>query len=138
LLDAAQELYESGGSEAMSFRAIADLAGCSHSKLYSYFDSKADLIDGLRVRCYRLLFDTLTDAVAAEDDPLKSLESLAHAYIALGLNQTRFYGLLYTREGKLAESESPLFEAKSRAWACASRLSPPQLPPGRSNLRQIR
>ena len=115
LLDAAQALFEDGGAEAMSFRAIANREGCSHSKLYSYFDSKADLIDALRLRAYGLLFDRLSRAAGTEEDPIASLQALAVAYIRLGLEQPRMYGLLYSSGGQMGESDSPLYEAKVAA-----------------------
>ena len=115
LLEAAQVLFEEGGTEAMSFRAIAKSVGSSHSKLYSYFDSKADLVDALRLRTYELLFDRLSAAAVAEKDPIESLRALAEAYLRFGLERPRMYGLLYSREGQLGESDSPLYEAKVAA-----------------------
>ncbi len=115
MLEAAQTLLEEGGTEAMSFRAIASSAGCSHSKLYSYFNSKADLIDALRLRAYQILSDRLSAAAAIGDDPIMSLRALAEAYVRIGLERPRMYGLLYSREGELGESDSPLYEAKVAA-----------------------
>lgn len=115
LLEAAQTLFEDGGSEAMSFRAIANSAGCSHSKLYSYFESKADLIDALRLRAYQVLYERLSVAAGGKDNPLDSLRALADAYLRFGLERPRMYGLLYSREGQMGESESPLYEAKVAA-----------------------
>lgn len=115
LLEAAQALYEAGGSDAMSFRAIAASAGCSHSKLYSYFDSKADLIDALRLRSYQMLFDDLSAAAATDDDPIGSLRALAEAYVRLGLERPQMYGLLYSTEGQAGEADAPLYDAKVAA-----------------------
>lgn len=115
LLETAQALFEDGGAEAMSFRAIAARAGCSHTKLYSYFDSKADLVDALRIRAYQLLSDRLSVAAASRDDPIEALQALAEAYVRAGLEHPRMYGLLYSDEGQLDESDSPLYEAKVAA-----------------------
>jgi AcrR family transcriptional regulator len=115
LLQAAQALFEKGGTEAMSFRAIASSAGCSHSKLYSYFDSKADIVDALRLRAYGLLTDRLIGASEIGESPLESLRGLADAYMRFGLEQPRMYGLLYSREGQMGESDYPLYEAKVAA-----------------------
>jgi len=115
LLDAAQTLFETGGTEAMSFRAIASRVGCSHTKLYSYFDSKADLIDALRVVSYRLLFDQLSSAAARTDDPIESLRAIAAAYVRLGRERPQMYGLLYSDEGRMSETAPPLLDAKVAA-----------------------
>lgn len=115
LLTAAQTLLETGGVDAMSFRAIASQVGCSHSKLYSYFDSKADLVDALRVRSYELLFDSLSAAAARHDDPIEALRAIADAYVRLGLERPQLYGMLYSNEGRMSETAPPLLDAKVRA-----------------------
>lgn len=115
LLDAAQALYEDGGSEAMSFRAIASSAGCSHSKPYSYFDSKADLVDALRIRSYEMLHERLSMAAALHEEPIDSLRELAEAYVRFGVQRPRMYGLLYSDEGQMSETLPALFDAKIAA-----------------------
>lgn len=115
LLAAAQSLLEAGGIEAMSFRAIASMVGCSHSKIYTYFDSKADLIDALRVRSYELLFERLSAAAAPHDDPIESLRAIAVAYVRLGLERPQMYAMLYSNEGRMSETAPPLLDAKVAA-----------------------
>ena len=115
LLDAAQLLYEDGGADAMSFRAIATSAGCSHSKPYSYFDSKADLVDALRIRSYEMLYERLSMAAALHEDPIDSLRELAEAYVYLGVDRPRMYALLYSDEGRMSEDTAALLDAKTAA-----------------------
>lgn len=115
LLDVAQQLFEADGSDTMSFRAIANLAGCSHTKPYSYFESKADIIDALRIRAYEWLLGILTTAAAAHDRPLDALRALAEAYIRGGLERPRLYELLYTDRGSVHEDDPRLLEAKVAA-----------------------
>ena len=115
LLDVAQQLYEQDGPEAMSFRSIANLAGCSHTKPYSYFDSKADIIDALRIRAYEWLLGVLTTAAASQDRPLDAMQALAEAYIRAGLERPRMYELLYTDQGSLDETDERLLQAKLAA-----------------------
>lgn len=115
LLDVAQRLFEEDGPGAMSFRAIANLAGCSHTKPYSYFDSKADIIDALRIRAYEWLLGILTTAAAANDRPLDALRALAEAYVRAGIERPRLYELLYTDQGDLDEADERLLEAKVAA-----------------------
>ena len=115
LLDTAQELLEADGIEAMSFRAIASRNGWSHTKPYSYFDSKADIIDALRVRSYEWLLEVLSTAAALEDEPLAALRALSEAYVRAGLERPRMYDLLYTDAGSIGESDPTLLEAKLAA-----------------------
>lgn len=115
LLTAAQHLLEAGGVEAMSFRAIASMVGCSHSKIYSYFDSKADLIDALRIRSYEVLFDRLSAAAARHDDPIEALRAIADAYVRVGLERPQLYGMLYSNDGQMSETDPRLLDAKVAA-----------------------
>jgi AcrR family transcriptional regulator len=115
LLTAAQTLLEAGGIDAMSFRAIASRVGCSHSKIYTYFDSKADLVDALRIRSYEVLFDSLSAAAARHDDPIESLHAIAEAYVRLGLKRPQLYGMLYSNDGRMSETAPRLLDAKLAA-----------------------
>lgn len=115
LLDVALELFERDGSDAMSFRAIANRAGCSHTKPYSYFDSKADIIDALRVRAYEWVFGVISTAAAFHDAPLDALSALAEAYVQAALDRPRMYELLYTADGAVSEVDPQLYEAKVAA-----------------------
>lgn len=115
LLDVAQRLLEEDGPDAMSFRAIANLAGCSHTKPYSYFDSKADIIDALRIRAYEWLLGILTTAAASHEQPLDALRAMAEAYVRAGIDRPRLYELLYTDQGELAETDERLLDAKAAA-----------------------
>lgn len=115
LLDVAQRLYEAGGLEGMSFRAIATDYGCSYSMPYSYFDSKADLVDGLRFRVYDWLHDVLATAGAGANDPTEALAAIAEAYVDAGLSRPRFYDLLYSDAGALAEDDPAFVRVKLRS-----------------------
>ncbi|MEM7091635.1 MAG: TetR/AcrR family transcriptional regulator [Actinomycetota bacterium] len=112
LLDSAQRLFERGGSEAMSFRALATEAGCSHAKPYSYFENKADLIDQLRIRAYLWMRDVIAFAAADAADPLTALQRLADAYVQAATERPRMYELLYTDQGAMDEAAEPLIDAK--------------------------
>lgn len=115
LLDVAEKLYEEGGLAGMSFRAIAKAYGCSYSMPYSYFDSKADLVDGLRIRCYQWLKAELEEAVAAAPDPIVGLQMVAETYVRAGLSRPRYYELMYSDAGAMAEDDPEFVEIKFAA-----------------------
>ena len=73
----AQQLYESAGVDGTSLRAIVAEYGCSSTMPCKYFDSKADLIDGLRVRSYEWLRGVLVAAASEADQPVAALGLLA-------------------------------------------------------------
>ena len=115
LLDVAQKLYEASGIDGMSFRSIAAAHGCSATKPYLYFDSKADLVDGLRIRAYEWMHDVLVVAASGARDPFEALRNLAIAYVRAGLERPKMYELLYSQAGAMAETEPILLKAKLAA-----------------------
>lgn len=122
LLDAAQALYETGGLDVMSLRAIATSYGCSATMPYSYFASKADVVDGLRIRAYEWIHDVLSVASSSADDPVAALNAMAMAYVEAGVDRSRMYDLLYTSDGAMAETEPVLLEAKTAALGVCERV----------------
>lgn len=122
MLDAAQALYEEGGLDAMSFRAIAGRVGCSHTKPYSYFSDKADLVDHLRLRAYVWLRDAIAVAASIEADPIDALYAVARAYVDAGVGRPRMYELLYSADGSMSEDDPALLSAKADALGVCERL----------------
>lgn len=112
LLDVAQELFEAGGVAAMSIRAISSRYGCSSMNAYSYFSSKADIVDALRIRAYRWLQAELTKAARSKADPVESLRGVTFTYFDAALTRPRMYELLYTPHGEKDEAHPDLIAAK--------------------------
>lgn len=112
LLDVAQELFEAGGLASMSFRAISLRYGCSSMKAYSYFASKADIVDGLRIRAYHWLECELLEAARAKSDPVEALRNIAITYFISAQSRPRMYELLYTPYGAKEETHPDLMAAK--------------------------
>ncbi|MEM8619631.1 MAG: TetR-like C-terminal domain-containing protein [Actinomycetota bacterium] len=118
----AQRLYETAGVDGMSFRAIAAEYGCSSTMPYKYFDSKADLIDGLRVRSYEWLRGVLVAEASEADQPVAALQLLAKAYVRAALDRPLMYELLYSDTGAMPETEPALFGAKRAALDVCKRV----------------
>lgn len=121
LVDVAESLVETGGIEALSFRALADAYGCSNTMPYSYFASKAEIVDGLRIRAYGWLQSVLEEAAASSADPLEALNALAAAYVRAGAERPAMYELLYSSAGAMDEDDPRLVAAKRDALDVAKR-----------------
>ncbi len=69
LLDAAEHQLRAGGLESTSLRAVAGEAGVSVRAVYSLFDGKDGLIDGLAIRAFSGLRREIEDIpISAEPD----------------------------------------------------------------------
>ncbi len=121
ILDAAMQLFEHEGLEAVSFRRIAAALGCSYATPYRYFAGKAELVGGLRERAYRWMGQCLTAAIDPQSPPLTQLSDLAQAYIRAALDRPSRYALVFD----LAQEGSPspeLAAARNEAFDICTRV----------------
>ncbi|MGB1088069.1 MAG: TetR/AcrR family transcriptional regulator, partial [Alphaproteobacteria bacterium] len=96
ILDAAMEVFETqGGLNAVSFRNVAAVAGCSYSAPYRYFTSKEDLLNALRARAFRWIEAEMKAAIKGKRRATTKLEALARAYIQGGVDRPNRYALMF-------------------------------------------
>jgi AcrR family transcriptional regulator len=72
LVDAAEQLADSGGVGAVSVRAVAEHSGTTTRAVYSLFGSKGGLVAALGTRMFELLGDGVA-ALPMTDDPATDL-----------------------------------------------------------------
>lgn len=72
LTAAAEELVAEGGPDALSVRAVAEIAGTTTRAVYSLFGSKDGLVDALAQRAFELLRAGLEE-LPETDDPAADL-----------------------------------------------------------------
>ncbi|WP_151082229.1 TetR/AcrR family transcriptional regulator [Nocardioides cynanchi] len=72
LVDAAEQLADSGGVGAVSVRAVAERTGTTTRAVYSVFGSKAGLVAALGTRMFELLGDGVAE-LPETDDPVADL-----------------------------------------------------------------
>ena len=113
LLDAASDLLELEGTEALSIRKIAGAAGVAPMGVYNHFESKSGIIEALFIQG----FERLGEAMATLDgigDPLEALMEAGRRYRALALAHPMAYRLMFLRA-------VPGFEPSERAVEVAAR-----------------
>jgi AcrR family transcriptional regulator len=96
LLDAASELLEQEGPDALSVRRIAAAAGVAPMGVYNHFSSKFGIINAL----FELGFERLSAELAkvsAMPDPLEALVESGRCYRSLALAQPMMYQLMFLR-----------------------------------------
>jgi len=111
VLDAAWALASGSGLEALSLRDIAASVGMRAPSLYSYFDSKAAILDALFVDGYRALDDQIAAVAAsqpAKASPTRRLAALLQMWIGFCQDDQARYRLLFTNAvpGWVASAEA--------------------------------
>jgi AcrR family transcriptional regulator len=79
MLDAAEELAVEGGVKAVTIRAVSERAGISNGAIYHAFGSRGGLVGRAWVRAARRFLALQTQAVDAEDDPVRAVVVAADA-----------------------------------------------------------
>ncbi|GGR08206.1 TetR/AcrR family transcriptional regulator [Streptomyces pilosus] len=83
LIDAAEELLEEGGVEALTAGAVAARAGIARNSIYRYFNSIDDLLELVVTREFPAWIDAVEQAIASETTPATQ----AAAYVRANLEQ---------------------------------------------------
>ncbi|MCT7357144.1 TetR/AcrR family transcriptional regulator [Streptomyces sp. 15-116A] len=83
LLDAARSLLSEGGTEALTFPALAERTGLARSSVYEYFRSRAAVVEELCEVDFPLWAAEVEAAMAAADGPDSKIEAYVRAQLAL-------------------------------------------------------
>jgi AcrR family transcriptional regulator len=98
LLTHAITLFERNGFEATSLNEIGTAAGVTGPNLYSYFASKADILETATSRGVSALWLLLNRVLRDNDEPAEALCDLVRGYIELALERTVLASLLLSEQ----------------------------------------
>ena len=113
LLEAASELLEHEGPDALSIRRIAAAARIAPMGVYNHFSSKSGIVEALFIQGFERLGEAMI-TLGAIDDPLEALTEGGRRYRALALAHRMAYQLMFLRA-------VPGFEPSDRAKAAAAK-----------------
>lgn len=83
LLDAARSLLSEGGTEALTFPALAQRTGLARSSVYEYFRSRAAVVEELCAVDFPVWAAEVESAMAAAGTPEAKVEAYVRAQLAL-------------------------------------------------------
>jgi AcrR family transcriptional regulator len=86
LLAAARGLFGERGYEATSIEAVLEISGVARGALYHHFQSKAELFDVVVQRVLVEIAEATGAAARGSRDPLESLRTGSHAWLAMALD----------------------------------------------------
>jgi AcrR family transcriptional regulator len=83
LLDAARSLLSEGGTEALTFPALAERTGLARSSVYEYFRSRAAVVEELCEVDFPVWAAEVAAAMAAADGPEAQVEAYVRKQLEL-------------------------------------------------------
>ena len=114
---AAERLVAEGGPDALSVRAVADLAGTTTRAVYSVFGSKEGLVAALAQTAFELLHSEI-DARPETDDPVADLVDVGvNVFRGLVRDHPALYRIAFQRIVPGLQAGADLTEARERAFA---------------------
>ncbi|MEI6946294.1 TetR/AcrR family transcriptional regulator [Paraflavisolibacter sp. H34] len=95
ILQAAWQLVEKEGWQALSIRKIAEAIEYSVPVIYDHFENKEAILLEFTKRGFRQLNEELVQAREGVADPAGQLEAIAYAYRDFAFNHKEYYQLMY-------------------------------------------
>ncbi|MGW5662099.1 TetR/AcrR family transcriptional regulator [Streptomyces sp. NPDC003758] len=83
LLDAARSLLSEGGTEALTFPALAERTGLARSSVYEYFRSRAAVVEELCAVDFPVWAAEVEAAMASAEGPEAKIEAYVRRQLAL-------------------------------------------------------
>ena len=95
ILNAAWQLVQQDGWQALSIRKIAEAIEYSVPVIYDHFENKEAIMLEFTRRGFRSLNEELTQAMNRFTDPAGQIEAIAYAYWKFAFASKEYYQLMY-------------------------------------------
>ena len=104
LLERAEAMLRTGGSEALSLRELARQAGVSHGAPRSHFIDRQALLDALAVRGFDRLAEGVRSVLRGEGSAEERFRAVARRYVAFAVDDAALMELMFaTKVGGVSE-----------------------------------
>jgi AcrR family transcriptional regulator len=115
ILNAAWNLVESEGWQALSIRKIADAIEYSIPVIYDHFENKEAIFLEFTKRGFRLLNEDIIKAALISNEPEEQLEAIAYSYWRFAFDNEEYYQLMYGLGLPSCETANQIAELKTFA-----------------------
>ena len=114
---AAERLVAEGGPDALSVRAVADIAGTTTRAVYSVFGSKEGLVAALAQTAFELLHSRIDARPETQDAAADLVDVGANVFRGLVRDHPALYRIAFQRIVPGLQAGADLTEARERAFA---------------------
>src|SRR5437870_4008576 len=99
MIDAALRLVETGGSQALTLRAAARLAGVSQAAPYRHFANKEALLAGVAEEGFHVLATAMREGAAARrQGAIERMRALGLSYVEFATSHPSHFRVMFGRE----------------------------------------
>lgn len=116
IAEAARRLFREEGYEAVSMRRLASEIGCTPMSIYSYYDSKIDVLRLVWSDVFAEVFAHVARAKAKGRDANAVLHAKCRAYVQYWLDHPEAYRMVFMSAG-VTQSEVSVFVDESTTAA---------------------
>jgi AcrR family transcriptional regulator len=116
LCEASLAIFRRGGLEAVTFRALADAVGVSHTLPYRYFENKEDLLANVRVLCFERFEQFVRERESDAEGALAQVYAVLDAYRDFVLEHPVEYALIFATAQPPPQRYPELLAARRRLF----------------------
>jgi AcrR family transcriptional regulator len=116
LLQAARDILESQGYEALSLRAAARRVGVSQAAPYNHFADKAALLAAIAAQGFGEFAAAMRQEMDAAVDPQARLNATGVAYVAFATSNPGLFKLMFGSNAHKASDDPELDAARTSAY----------------------
>lgn len=98
ILDIAEEIYRTGGADALSMRRIAEARGFTATAIYRHFDGKDELLDAVANRGFERLAAAFRRALRDPGTPREQILRIAEAFRRFALKRPALFDLMFFKQ----------------------------------------
>jgi AcrR family transcriptional regulator len=105
-IEAAWRVFERGGEQAVTTRAVAAELGCSPMTAYRYFENHEALVNYLRAEAFQRFASFLRSKGEKEPDLCKRIDAVSRAYVGYGIKNMETYKLMFNHSAAVSPGPS--------------------------------
>ena len=95
ILEAATTLFDEGGAEEVTMRAVAERIGYSPTTIYLHFPNRDALLFAVVDDAFVVFGAAMTTAIASSAHPRERLAAMGRAYVTFALDHPAHYRLMF-------------------------------------------
>lgn len=97
ILESALDIIVVNGLDGLTMRNLAKKTGMTAPNLYNYFSNKDEIYIHIVIRGFEMLYADLKAVCDSHEDKTRRLRAMIDTYMTFGINQPRYYDIMFTR-----------------------------------------